>query len=260
MAQEFNAQRPEPAPLTDPHSGAPLPPRDQPGYYPGFSTLGQQKYWDAATRKVVVDRVEKTTPIRFFHPEEASTMAAVVDRVLPQEDRTPQRRIPILPGIDERLFVNRIEGYRYEDMPSDQEAYRIAARAFEAMAQALHDRPFAELGVREQEEILKQIHDAKPFAAQEEWEKLNLERFWSMLVSDVCSVYYAHPWAWDEIGYGGPAYPRGYMRLEEGEPEPWEVDERPYAWAAPVDTLSNAEEPMGSGKQHDTPHGEGGTH
>ena len=222
--------------------------------------MGQQKYWDAATRKVVLDRVEKVIPIRFFKPDEASTMEAVVARVLPQEDRTPQRRIPVLPGIDERLFVNRIEGYRYEDMPPDQDAYRIAAGAFEAMAKALHDRSFVELGVREQEEIVKQIHDAKPLAAQEEWKKLNVERFWSMLVSDVCSVYYAHPWAWDEIGFGGPAYPRGYMRLEEGEPEPWEVDEQPYAWAAPADTLSNAEEPMGSGKQNDTPHGEGGTH
>ena len=41
-------------------------------------------------------------------------MDAVVDRVLPQEDRTESDRIPILPGIDERLYENRIEGYRYD--------------------------------------------------------------------------------------------------------------------------------------------------
>ncbi len=29
----------------------------------------------------------------------------------------------------------------------------------------------------------------------------------------VLSEFYSHPWAWNEIGYGGPAYPRGYMRL-----------------------------------------------
>lgn len=27
------------------------------------------------------------------------------------------------------------------------------------------------------------------------------------------SAFYSHPWAWNEIGFGGPAYPRGYMRL-----------------------------------------------
>jgi hypothetical protein len=29
----------------------------------------------------------------------------------------------------------------------------------------------------------------------------------------VLSAFYAHPWAWNEIGFGGPAYPRGFMRL-----------------------------------------------
>jgi hypothetical protein len=29
----------------------------------------------------------------------------------------------------------------------------------------------------------------------------------------VLSEFYSHPWAWNEIGFGGPAYPRGYMRL-----------------------------------------------
>jgi hypothetical protein len=29
-------------------------------------------------------------------------------------------------------------------------------------------------------------------------------------------VCYAHPYAWDEIGFGGPAYPRGYGALNFG--------------------------------------------
>ena len=83
-------------------------------------------------------------------------MAAVVDRVLPQEDRTPERRIPILPGVDERLVANRIEGYRYEDMPSDQEAYRLAARAFETDG-AGAARPAASMNCEtlQQEELLQ---------------------------------------------------------------------------------------------------------
>ena len=31
-----------------------------------------------------------------------------------------------------------------------------------------------------------------------------------------------HPWAWNEIGFGGPAYPRGYARLGPGQRESWE--------------------------------------
>ena len=85
--------------------------------------------------------------------------------------------------------------------------------------------------------ILRSVHHAEPLAAKELWSQMNIKRFWTMLVADCCSVYYAHPHAWDEIGFGGPAYPRGYMRLEEGEPEPWEVEEQRYEWAAPDDSF-----------------------
>jgi hypothetical protein len=247
-------------PCTDPKSGAALPKRDQPGYYPGFSTLSQKRYWDAATRHLVEERVSRTKPIRFFTPEEARTMEAVVDRILPQEDRTDERRIPILPGIDDRLYENRLDGYQFEDMPADQESYRIGVRALEEMAQKLHARSFHELTLRQQEEILKSIHDGKPQAAQELWKQMNVDRFWTLLVTDVVAVYYAHPWAWDEVGYGGPAYPRGYMRLEEGEPEPWEVNEQRYDWNPPADSISDAEEMHGGGTGHQVHQGQAGTH
>ena len=74
---------------------------------------------------------------------------------------------------------------------------------------------------------------------------MNIERFWLLLVQDCVQAYYAHPLAWDEIGFGGPAYPRAYMRLERGEPEPWEVKEKRYEWVAPIDTISDRYEPSG---------------
>ena len=247
-------------PLTDPRTGRPLAPMEQPGYYRGFSTMSQKKYWDATTRSTVEKRVQETKPLRFFSPEEAMCMAAVVDRIVPQDDRVPERRIPILPAIDERLYTNTMDGYRYEDMPPDQDAYRIAVRAFNAMARALHDKEFAELETTEQETILQSLHDNKPLAAKGLWGQMNLARFWSILLSDCVSGYYAHPWAWDEVGFGGPAYPRGYMRLEHGEPEPWEKDESRYEWVAPADTISD--EPQGEpGHGDHVPHpGMEGTH
>lgn len=252
-------QQPEKqSPLIDPSSRLPLDEKANPGYYPGYRVLDQQRFWDAATRKLILDRVANTPPIRFFMQTEAAVMEAVVDRILPQDDRTESTRIPILPGIDERLYLNRIEGYRYEDMPSDQEAYRAACSAIEGMAQQLHARSFQELQTLQQEEILQSLHDNEPLAAQDLWRTVNLKRFWSMLVSDCCAVYYAHPNAWNEIGFGGPAYPRGYMRLEEGEAESWEVDEQRYEWIAPDDTLSDR--PQKTNDQESSHHGQAGTH
>ena len=61
---------------------------------------------------------------------------AIIDRVMPQDDRAAERTIPILPVIDERLSQNALNGFRYEDMPPDQEAYRLGMKAIDEMAQA----------------------------------------------------------------------------------------------------------------------------
>lgn len=248
------------SPLKHPATGEHLAARRQPGYYPGFSTLKQQKYWDAATRMLIQRRVWRSIPIRFFTPDEEQTLRAVVDRILPQEDRLQSHRIDVLSGIDERLFENRLEGYRYADMPPDQDAYRLAARAFEEMGHEQYAQSFHVLDIMRQETLLRSVHRAEPLAAKELWSQMNVQRFWTMLVSDCCSVYYAHPYAWDEIGFGGPAHPRGYMRLEEGEPEPWEVAEQRYEWAAPDDSLSDTEEAQDGEAEHQTHHGQAGTH
>ena len=253
-------QRNEHGPLTDPMTGKPLPQRLQPGSYPGWDVMSQRAYWDAATRKLVEQRLGPSKPIRFFTESEAITMTAVLDRILPQDDRLPSQRIPLLPVLDERLHTNRIEGYRYEDMPSDQQAYRWAAEAFEAMAQEAYSTPFTLLTITSQETLLKSLHDNEPVAAKDLWKRMNVERFWSLLVSDACSAYYAHPWAWNEVGFGGPAYPRGYMRLEEGEPEPWEFAEQRYEWAAPADTISDHSESTGGNEANQSHQGQAGTH
>ncbi len=232
--------------------------RIQPGYYPGYSTLSQQKYWDATTRKMVLDRVEKIPEIRFFSPEETKLMEAVTDHILPQDDREPARRIPIVPEIDKRLHENRTAGYRFEDMPPDPQAYRLALEAIDLMAMETHGKDFVALTLREREELLKSLHDAKPLGAKEIWASMPVHRFWALLVQDCIEVYYAHPWAWDEIGFGGPAYPRAYMRLENGEPEPWEKDEQRYEWSAPEWALSDRFERAG-GPEHEPP-GQEGTH
>ena len=45
------------------------------------------------------------------------------------------------------------------------------------------------------------------------WEKLDVKRAWSVCSRMIVSAFYSHPWAWNEIGFGGPAYPRGFMRM-----------------------------------------------
>ena len=250
---------------TDPATGAPLPPRAQPGYYPGNDVLAQQDTWDEATRRVVLDRVNNVPPFRFFTSAEIPLLRAVCARLLPQDDRDEAHRIPIAEHIDARLHAGRIDGYRYDDMPSDGEAHRLGLHGIEAIARQLHGRMFVALAPGEQDAVLQTLHDThhgtEPPAGEDIWRRLPPDRYWLLLLQDVVGVYYAHPYAWDEIGFGGPAYPRGYMRLTKGQPEPWEGNEARYDWEPPASARSGGYRPLGGshpGRQQ-TP-GQGGTH
>ncbi|MGA8288471.1 MAG: hypothetical protein WB950_07190, partial [Acidobacteriaceae bacterium] len=64
----------------------------QPGYYPGFSTLAQQPYWDEATRKTILERVSRSRKLRFFTPAEVPLIEAIFEHILPQSDRSEQYR------------------------------------------------------------------------------------------------------------------------------------------------------------------------
>jgi Gluconate 2-dehydrogenase subunit 3 len=245
--------------IRDPETGRRIEPMQQPGYYPGYRTLGQKAWWDATTRETIEKRVNEVPPIRFFTREELPAITAICNRVIPQDDRLPEFRIPVVHYVDERLFENKIDGFRYEGMPPDGDVYRLGIRAMEETARAIHDTSFSALDPLRQDFLLKSVHDGKKLAAHAIWEKMDIHHFWAMLVGDCTKAYYGHPWAWDEIGYGGPAYPRAYMRLEGGLPEPWEKDEQRYEWVAPANSISDLYEPhvLAGRASH---HGQGGTH
>ena len=209
-----------------------------PGYYPGFSTLAQEPHWDEATRRKIQERMKPPEPSKFLTAVEARTLQAVLDCVMPQDDRAEGQRIPVLAMIDQRLHERKFDGYIFAGTPEDDVAYRTGLAALEKIAQATRHKTFAALAVPEREAILLSLRDED---AGPDWPSAELppKYFWGVLVRDAASAYYAHPFAWDEIGFGGPAYPRGYTRLTDGRPEPWEVDEQRHAWHAPGETCSD---------------------
>lgn len=245
----------------DPVTEEALAPRRQPGYYAGFSTLSQSLFWDDATRQVVDNRVEHPPERKFFTEEAWSFWEVVFAHLIPQTDRVPDRQIPIVAVIDHRLSQNQTVGYRYESMPQDRVVYHIGIGAIDREAEHRYGGKLLVLSHHQQDLVLQALHDGKPEGAPEIWKEMSVHRFWQMVMGDAIDAYYAHPWAWDEIGFGGPAYPRAYTRLERGEPEPWEVEEKRYDWLAPAiavsDEVGSAWEQHTEASQHSlAPHGE----
>ncbi len=127
--------------------------------------------------------------------------------------------MPVLEMIDARLAEQSTDGWRYEDLPEDGQAWRVTLAALDEDAWAAHDTGFARCDDETRRALIQAVRDlgAKP------WHDLPASRVWSLWTRYACTAFYSHPWAWNEIGFGGPAYPRGYKNPGVGRREPWEV-------------------------------------
>jgi len=186
------------------------------GRYPHYDVLTQVDHWDDATRRVVLDRVERVPPIQFFTPAEAETLKAFCD-IATAQDEAP--RIPVLSYVDEKLHRGVGDGWQHDDLPGDGEVWRMVARGLDEEAGG----SYAEASEEERVEIVHRFSKGELRGGA--WAELNVGRAWGVVMRYVVQAFYAHPWAWNEIGFGGPAYPRGYSAFGSphlGEREPWE--------------------------------------
>lgn len=194
--------------------------------YPGANVLRQRWHWDEATRRVVMDRVHNIPAFRNLNAHQQATLEALCARVIPQEHRPPERRVPIAPWIDQSCGREVLEGYRFEDMPPNNTAWYWGLEGLDQTAQAMFGAQFTDLDGDKQDEVLQAVRHGDPTG--EVWRRMPARRWWVYVaLRQITGVYYSHPYAWDEIGFGGPAYPRGYFALNHGAPEPWEPREVP---------------------------------
>jgi hypothetical protein len=194
-------------------------------HYPGYNVLDKWSSpdWDDQTREVVRQRLEQIPPIRFFTDEEVQTLTAIAERIVPQPDRSEGEKVPIVPWIDEKLHEDKRDGYRYEEMPPQREAWRLGLQGINETAQALFDgKQFRDLDARSQDVVL--THVARGTPPGRSWKQLPASRFFPDVLSiTIIKIYYAHPLAWNEIGYNGPSSPRGHVRNWAGGVDPWEA-------------------------------------
>jgi hypothetical protein len=189
--------------------------------YPDYDVLSQAKHWDEATRRVVLDRVENVPPVCFFTPAEERTMRAFCDVVTAQDE---EPRVPVLEMVDAKLHAGRLDGFQHADMPDDRDTWRLAARGLDEVARARGEDDFAAASDEVRLEIVAAFHKGE--LAGGVWDEMPAAKAFGVLMRAVLSEFYSHPWAWNEIGFGGPAYPRGYARLGIGLRESWEGEEQ----------------------------------
>ncbi|MGH8260986.1 MAG: gluconate 2-dehydrogenase subunit 3 family protein [Steroidobacteraceae bacterium] len=192
--------------------------------YPGYDVLTKRHTlsWNRKTREVIAERLRTPREPRFFDVHELATVHAIAAHVTPQpHDRPP---IPIAELIDHKLYVNRQDGYREAGMPREREAWRRGIAALDAESQREHECAFRELDAASQLTLLQRMERGDLHASA--WEGMPPRTFFKRrLLTDLVDAYWSHPIAWSEMGFGGPASPRGYVRMGYDARDSWEAAE-----------------------------------
>jgi hypothetical protein len=212
LPNQGGAQQPGPPPGL-PHQRRGITPQMR-GRYPDYDALAAIEHWDRRTREVVLERVQDVPELRFFDDEQARTLRAFCDTVTAQDC---EPRIPVLEMVDAKLHAGRLDGFRYADLPPDPETWRRVAAGLDAAARAEGHEHFAATPSECRHELVERFSKGEL-----DWE-LPVSKAWAVVMRMVLAAFYSHPWAWSEIGFGGPAYPRGFARLGPGQREHWEA-------------------------------------
>ncbi|MGR3198830.1 MAG: gluconate 2-dehydrogenase subunit 3 family protein [Paracoccus sp. (in: a-proteobacteria)] len=192
--------------------------------YPGYDVMSKRNgpSWNDKTRQVVDDRLATPRGPRFFSKTEYRTVESLADRIVPQPRRHDP--IPVADLVDARLLAGGQDGFRHLGMPPPGKGWRRALAALDAEAQAAHGADFRHLSSPDRDGLLHRMHEGR--LDHPAWQGMSSQLAFTQLVAkDIVFAYYAHPTAWSEIGWGGPASPRGYVRTGYDRRDPWEAAE-----------------------------------
>jgi Gluconate 2-dehydrogenase subunit 3 len=193
--------------------------------YPGYDVLSKRDTpsWNKQTREVIDRRLAiKPGTHHFFDAAEWSTLRAVCARIVPQP--ADRAQVPLAAMVDAKVHNKQGDGYRNAELPPMDEAWRRGLAALDAEAMARHAIHFHALAPDQQDDLLRAMEKGE--LKHEAWGDMPSKVFFkNRVLSDIVRAYYSHPTAWNEIGWGGPASPRGYVRMDFDRRDEWEAAE-----------------------------------
>ncbi len=195
-----------------------------PDRYPDYDVMSKQfsPSWNEVTRKVVQARLAVSREPRFFNSREWETLQAVCARIMPQPETGAI--IPLPAYVDAKISDKHQDGYRYASLPHQGEAWQRGLAALDQEAVDAYGARYHLLTPEQQDVLLQRMQDGTLDCNA--WQGMPSKPFFEhRVIADITHAYYAHPIAWNEIGFGGPASPRGYVRMGLDRRDPWEAAE-----------------------------------
>jgi len=186
--------------------------------YPNYDVMSLQEEWDAHTREVVKKRLG---PFQFtlLSPWEQEMLKVIAGHMAYEERGEILEWVAF--HVDDSLVKPYGEAQRQPGTPPQKLLIRNGLKALDLWAKKRYAKVFLELEGKEQLAILCSLQQGH-LEEIKSWDSSLQKELFKKLLGLVVEAYYSHPVIWSEIGYGGPAYPRGYVRVELGLLDPWE--------------------------------------
>lgn len=188
--------------------------------YPGFNVLSQVKQWDPHTREIVLKRLGPLQSLKYLTPDEATMLKTIASHIV--YDNREEILKYIVHHLDQTLSSNIGESERRPKVPPAKDLIRQGLTALNKVAQKMAQKPFTWLDSATQFKIIAALQ-TETVESISDWSRIPPKELFKKLAGMITKAYYSHPTIWSEIGYAGPAYPRGYVRVESGLTDPWEA-------------------------------------
>lgn len=194
-------------------------------HYPTFDVLKEQTAWDEYSRSIVLQRLKPPEPT-FLMLHEIDMLRAVVANLV--YEHRPVIIDFIVSHIDKQLGSPIGESDREVGVPAQDILVRKGLAALNATALAMGGSTFDTSPVELQADIMQKLQKGHAPVPAEHATLPQKELFKKLLRLAVDGLS-SHPTIWSEMGYAGPAYPRGYYRIERGLHDPWEAKAGPLS-------------------------------
>ncbi|KUO51950.1 MAG: hypothetical protein APF76_06875 [Desulfitibacter sp. BRH_c19] len=188
--------------------------------YKEFDVMRSFEEWDERTQKLIEQRIASGEKIMFFSDKQKELLIDVLKVLLAEENEDIIKRVAAFIG--EQLEKNKGKGYREATLPEAEILYLEGLKGIQEASAAMYSgKDFGELSHEQKIKVLEAIRQGNPGGRA--WQKINGKKFFKDFLTQAVSGFYSQPEIWSQIGYAGPAYPRGYVRVELGGKDPWEA-------------------------------------
>lgn len=187
-------------------------------YYPTYDVFSEKNEWDENTKEVIQNRVHATEG-NVLTPEMKRTLQAFSKSLFPSHVGEQTLSVSLI--LDHRLTEKKLKSYPKNSHLSKEEIILHGLVYAEEECIVYDQNPFYQMNDKER---MKKILSWKHQLGEEAiWKQMSCDLFYSTLTSEILKIIYSDPSIWSNIGYGGPAYPRGYYAFGPRQFDSWEA-------------------------------------